>query len=161
MARNCRRLTLVRARAPAFFCVAAERVQFALPNIDARNLLAIQSEKTNEVWCGTRGNGLRILLDPIVGPVVSELDSEQGLPSQNVFAVWPQRKADGTDVLLIGTNRGLARYEPGRLEPSLSPTRIVSKRVHTTAELQAGLNSRISAERSAARGRGDQQSHIS
>src|SRR6185295_1336361 len=98
-------------------------------------------EKTNELWCGTRGNGLlRILLDPVVGPVVSELDSEQGLPSQNVFAVWPQRKSDGTEVLLIGTNRGVARYEPGGLEPSLSATRILSKRVHAPAELQAGLN---------------------
>jgi signal transduction histidine kinase len=106
-----------------------------------RNLLAIQSEKTNEVWCGTRGNGLlRVLLDPVVGPVVSELDSEQGLPSQNVFAVWPQRKADGSELLLIGTNRGVARYEPGHLQPSLFVTRILSKRVHAPSELKAGLN---------------------
>src|SRR6476619_622603 len=112
-----------------------------VPNVDARYLFTIRSEKTNELWCGTRGNGLlRILLDPVVGPVVSELDSEQGLPSQNVFAVAPLRKSDGTDVLLIGTNRGVARYEPGRLEPSLSATRILSKRVHAPSELQAGLN---------------------
>jgi signal transduction histidine kinase len=123
-----------------FLCRAGGECSLTLPNIDARYVLAIQSDKTNEVWCGTRGNGLlRILLDPIVGPVVSELDSEQGLPSQNVFAVWPQRKADGSDLLLIGTNRGIARYEPGRLEPSLAVTRIVSKRVHTAQELQAGL----------------------
>jgi signal transduction histidine kinase len=112
-----------------------------VPNIDARVLLAIQSENTNEIWCGTRGNGLlRVLLDPVVGPIVSELDSEQGLPSQNVFAVTPQRKADGSEVLLIGTNRGVARYEPGKLQPALSVTRILSKRVHAPAELQAGLN---------------------
>jgi signal transduction histidine kinase/ligand-binding sensor domain-containing protein len=112
-----------------------------VPNIDARILLAVQSEKTNEIWCGTRGNGLlRILLDPVVGPIVSELDSEQGLPSQYVFGVAVQRKADGSEVLLIGTSRGVARYEPGRLEPSLSVTRILSKRVHAPAELQAGLN---------------------
>ncbi|HEY8412540.1 MAG TPA: two-component regulator propeller domain-containing protein, partial [Pyrinomonadaceae bacterium] len=112
-----------------------------VPNIDARYLFAIESNKTNELWCGTRGNGLlRILLDPVVGPVFSELDSEQGLPSQNVFAVATQRKSDGTDVLLIGTNRGVARYEPGRLEPTLYVTRILSKRVHNPSELQAGLN---------------------
>ena len=70
-----------------------------VPNIDARVLFAIQSENTNEIWCGTRGNGLlRVLLDPVVGPIVSELDSEQGLPSQNVFAVSPERKADGREV---------------------------------------------------------------
>jgi signal transduction histidine kinase/ligand-binding sensor domain-containing protein len=123
-----------------FLCRKGSACNLALPGIDARYVLAIQSEKTNEIWCGTRGNGLlRILLDPVVGPVVSELNSEQGLPSQSVFAVWPQRKADGNELLLIGTNRGVARYEPGRLEPSLSATRILSKRVHAPAELQAGL----------------------
>src|SRR6185295_4267920 len=124
-----------------FLCRRGSNCALTVPNIDVRYLLAIQSEKTNEVWCGTRGNGLlRVLLDPVVGPVVSELDSEQGLPSQNVFAVQPIRKADGSDVVLIGTNRGVARYEPGRLEPSLSATRILSKRVHAPSELQAGLN---------------------
>jgi signal transduction histidine kinase len=83
---------------------------------------------------------MRILLDPEVGPVVSELDSEQGLPSQNVFAVLPQRNAGGNEVLLIGTNRGIARYQPGRSAPTLSVTRILSKRVHAPSELQAGLN---------------------
>jgi len=124
-----------------FLCRKGAECSLTLPNVDARYLLAIQSEKTNELWCGTRGNGLlRILLDPVVGPVVSELDSEQGLPSQNVFAVWPQRKPDGSELLLIGTNRGVARYEPGNLEPSLAVTRILSKRVHAPSELQAGLD---------------------
>ena len=124
-----------------FLCGRGAACNLTVPNIDARYLYTIQSEKTNELWCGTRGNGLlRILLDPVVGPVVSELDTEQGLPSQNVFAVQPLRRADGSDVVLIGTNRGVARYEPGRLEPSLSATRILSKRVHAPSELQAGLN---------------------
>lgn len=124
-----------------FLCRPGASCNLTVPNVDARNLFAIQSANTNELWCGTRGNGLlHILLDPVVGPVVSELDSEQGLPSQNVFAVAPLRKSDGTDVLLIGTNRGVARYEPGRLEPTLYVTRILSKRVHAPSELQAGLN---------------------
>lgn len=124
-----------------FLCRASASCNLIIPNIDVRNLFAVQSDKTNEVWCGTRGNGLlRILLDPVVGPVVSELDSEQGLPSQSVFAVATLRKSDGTDVLLIGTNRGVARYEPGRLEPTLYATRILSKRIHAPSELQAGLN---------------------
>lgn len=124
-----------------FICRKDSECNLTIPNVDARYVLAVSSEKTNEIWCGTRGNGLlRVLLDPVVGPVVSELNSEQGLPSQNVFAVWPQRKRDGSDVLLIGTNRGVARYEPGRLEPPLSVTRILSKRVHAPSELQAGLN---------------------
>lgn len=124
-----------------FLCRKDRECNLTIPNVDARYVLAIESEETSEIWCGTRGNGLlRVLLDPVVGPVVSELDSEQGLPSQNVFAVWPQRTKDGSDVLLIGTNRGVARYEPGRLEPPLSVTRILSKRVHAASELRAGLN---------------------
>jgi signal transduction histidine kinase len=124
-----------------YLCRKGAECGVAVPNVDARYVAAIQSEKSNEIWCGTRGNGLlRVLLDPVVGPVVSELDSEQGLPSQQVYAVVAQRKADGSEVLLIGTNRGVARYEPGRLEPSLSVTRILSKRVHAPSELQAGLN---------------------
>ena len=108
-------------------------------NVDARFILA--SDNTNEVWCGTRGNGLlRILLDPVVGPVSAELDSEQGLPSQNVFAVLPQRNEKGDEALLIATNRGVARYVPGRSAPTLSVTRLLSKRVHAPSELQAGLN---------------------
>jgi signal transduction histidine kinase/ligand-binding sensor domain-containing protein len=126
--------------AGVYLCRAAGDCTLALPNVDARFVLAGQSGE-NEIWCGTRGNGLmRILLDPVVGPVVSELDSEQGLPSENVFAALPQRKADGNDVLLIGTNRGIARYEPSRFAPALSVTRILSKRVHAPSELQAGLN---------------------
>src|SRR3569832_435498 len=52
----------------------------------------------------------------------------------------PARKSDGTDVLMIGTNRGVARYAPGRLEPTHYATRILSKRIHSPSELQAGLN---------------------
>lgn len=124
-----------------FLCRKNEACTLALQNVDARFLLAGQSGETNEIWCGTRGNGLvRILLDPEVGPVVSELDSEQGLPSQNVFAVLPQVNAGGNTVLLIGTNRGIARYQPGRFAPTLSVTRLLSKRVHAPSEITTGLN---------------------
>jgi len=61
------------------------------------------------------------------------------LPSQNVFAVLPQKQPDGRELIIIATNRGVARYQPGTSEPHLSVTRVVSKRVHAPAELQAGL----------------------
>jgi len=76
-----------------------------------------------------------VRLDPALGPIIAELDSEQGLPSQNVFAVLIQGES-----VLIGTNRGVARYEPGKFEPTLYATRVVSKRVHAPSELQAGLD---------------------
>jgi signal transduction histidine kinase len=124
--------------APVVVCISARLRMFvtAVPNVDARFLSTIPAAGSNQLWCGTRGNGLlRIALDPIVGPVVAELDSEQGLPSQNVFAVLPQN-----ETVLIGTNRGVARYEPGKFEPTLYATRVVSKRVHAPTELAAGLD---------------------
>lgn len=127
--------------AGVYLCHKTAGCTLAVQNVDARFVLAGQSPGTNEIWCGTRGNGLvRVLLDPEVGPVVSELDSEQGLPSQNVFAVLPQTNAAGNLVLLIGTNRGIARYEPGRAVPTLSVTRLLSKRVHAPTEIATGLN---------------------
>jgi hypothetical protein len=72
--------------------------------------------------------------------VVSQLDSEQGLPSQNVFAVLPVRAEVSDGTVLIGTSRGIARYVPGTIKPSLSVTRLLSKRVHALSELQAGVN---------------------
>ena len=124
-----------------FACAPQHPCNVAVPNVDARVVFPALDDKVSEIWCGTRGNGLlRIRLDPIFGPVVNQLDSEQGLPSQNVFAVLPLRSGDGVESLLIATNRGLARYVPGNVAPALSVTRILSKRVHTPSELQAGLN---------------------
>ena len=92
------------------------------------------------MWCATSGAGLlKIQLDDQAGPVFSQLDAEQGLPSQNVFAVQPQANADGRESLLIGTSRGVARYRPDRVAPTLYATRVISKRVHSAGELQSGL----------------------
>jgi signal transduction histidine kinase/ligand-binding sensor domain-containing protein len=115
------------------------------PGFDARALLVTQGDNPNEnanrVWCATTGAGLlKIALDERLGAVVSQLDAEQGLPSQNVFAVLAQHDAKGDEALLIGTSRGIARYEPGRTPPTLYATRIISKRVHQPGELAAGLS---------------------
>jgi ligand-binding sensor domain-containing protein/two-component sensor histidine kinase len=110
------------------------------PGLDARSIAA-NRQGQNEVWCATTGHGLvKIRQDDELGPVVSQLDSEQGLPSQNVFAVLPIHDAKNNDLLLIGTSRGVVRYEPGRAGPPLVVTRIISKRVHSSEELRAGLH---------------------
>jgi signal transduction histidine kinase/ligand-binding sensor domain-containing protein len=112
----------------------------AAPGFEARFLAPDPSGKQNQMWCATSGAGLlKIQLDDQVGPVVSQLDAEQGLPSQNVFAVQPQANADGSESLLIGTGRGVARYRPDRVAPTLFATRVISKRVHSAGELQSGL----------------------
>ena len=124
-----------------FVCGHQQACMLVVPNVDARFVSVAVDDKVSDIWCGTRGNGLlRIRDDPYLGPVVSQLDSEQGLPSQNVFAVSPVRTADGSGTVLIGTSRGIARYVPGSFKPSLSVTRLLSKRVHAPSELQAGVN---------------------
>ena len=112
----------------------------AAPGFEARFLASDPVGKQNQMWCATTGAGLlKIQLDDQVGPVFSQLDAEQGLPSQNVFAVLPQTRPDGRELLLIGTGRGVARYQPDRVSPTLYATRIISKRVHSAGELQSGL----------------------
>ncbi|HVS20841.1 MAG TPA: ATP-binding protein, partial [Pyrinomonadaceae bacterium] len=46
---------------------------------------------------------------------------------------------NGSESVVIGTNRGIARYEPGRAIPTLYATRIISKRIHQPEELRTGL----------------------
>jgi len=123
-----------------YVCKVNSECMLAAPNFEARFLALDPNSKQTEMWCATTGGGLlKIQLDDQVGPVVSQLDAEQGLPSQNVFAVQPQTKPNGSELLLIGTSRGVARYRPDRVTPTLSATRVVSKRVHTAGELQSGL----------------------
>ena len=120
---------------PGYDCVVAG------PDLDARSLVAVSASNSNGVWCATTGGGLvQIVLDDQLGPVVAQLDTEQGLPSQNVFAVLPHQNSDRSNILLIGTSRGIARYVPGQIAPTLYATRIISKRVHRPGELSSGLN---------------------
>ncbi len=122
---------------PGTECVLAAR------GYDARSVTKVPETPgrvQNEVWCPTTGSGLlRITLNEQLGPIVSQLDAEQGLPSQNVFAALPQSKGKGDELLLIGTSRGVARYRPGTHPPTLYASRVISKRVHAIPELASGL----------------------
>lgn len=91
----------------------------------------------NEIWGATDGSGLlHIKPDETFGWLVSNLNVEQGLSSQKAFAVLPVRDGgSGAETLLIGTNRGLVRYQPNSTAPLVIPTRILSQRLHTAAEL--------------------------
>ena len=113
-----------------------------VPGVNARSVaIGSNNNHAHQVWCATVGNGLlRVTVDERFGPAISRMDVEQGLPSQRVFVVLPGRGSDGSESLLIGTNRGVARYEPGRIAPTLYATRIISKRVHQPTELALGLD---------------------
>jgi len=109
--------------------------------LDARSVFTSRNGTNIEAWVATTDSGmLKIRLDEHLGAIVSRFDAEQGLPSQSVFAVLPQRDSQGNDLLLIGTSRGVARYHPGRTIPTLYATRVISKRVHSPAELATGLS---------------------
>ncbi|HKY27094.1 MAG TPA: two-component regulator propeller domain-containing protein, partial [Pyrinomonadaceae bacterium] len=125
-----------------YVCKAGTQCALAAPApFDARSLSPVSVKDADAVWCATSGGGLlHIALDEQLGPIVAQLDSEQGLPSQNVFAVLPQHQSDGGMHLLIATNRGVVRYTPGRVAPTLYATRIISKRVHSPSELAGGLS---------------------
>ena len=114
--------------------------------VDARSIVVVEAIKGSQsgnsiaAWCATGAGLLKILIDDNFGAIVSQLNAEQGLPSQNIFRVLPLRDAQGGEQLLIGTNRGIARYAPGHVAPTLATARIISKRVHQPEELRTGLN---------------------
>jgi signal transduction histidine kinase/ligand-binding sensor domain-containing protein len=110
-------------------------------SLDVRRVVVARDEAgAKAVWCVTAGGGVqKVLITESFGPVVSRLDVEQGLPSQNAFALLLSEEKSGADSLLVGTSRGLARYEAGQVAPVLSATRIISRRVHQPEELREGL----------------------
>jgi len=111
------------------------------PAVNARSVIvSADNTRAKQVWCATVGNGLqKVVLDDQFGPIVSRFDLEQGLPSQRVFAVLSERGADGSESVIAGTNRGIVRYEPGRVMPTVLPARIISQRIHDQQELRSGL----------------------
>jgi len=117
----------------------SDQLREIVGNTSARSIFA-GSGRAGEIWCATVGSGLlRVILDEQFGAIVSRLDVEQGLPSQRVFAVLTEKTADGSESVIAGTNRGIVRYEPGLVTPTVLPARIISQRIHQQAELNAGL----------------------
>jgi len=127
------------------------------PGVDARAVAAVASVSGAQVtdapqaWCATAGIGvLRVTLDPQFGAITSRLDSEQGLPTDNAYAVLRLPAADDDErsrgsagTLLVGTTRGLARYEPGTHAPSLRLVRVTASRTLQPEELRGGALSLV------------------
>lgn len=130
------------ASARGLYLYRAGELKEIVQGLDARSVVTIaDSSSQPSVWCPTAGGGLlRVLMDDQLGAVVSRLDAEQGLPSQSAFAVLPVRAEGGDETLLIGTNRGVARYVPSTVSPVLRPVRVIGQRIHQLSELSAGLH---------------------
>ena len=112
------------------------KLQTVLSNTQVRDVRSIP--ETNAVWAATSNGVVVIRNDAEFGWITSRLSVEQGLPSANIFTILPP--VENFQTLLIGTNRGAARYNLSRIPPLLVPTRILSRRVHQTDELAGGIN---------------------
>ncbi len=128
------------ASAKGLFLYQSGKLKDVAPGISARSLsLSTDSTRAKQIWCGTSGNGLlKVALEDQFGPIVSRFDVEQGLPSQRVFAVWSD-SANGVENLIAGTNRGLVRYQPGHVAPTVLPARVIGQRIHQPSELKQRL----------------------
>ena len=109
---------------------------------DTPNAESSSRRSLPRAWCATAGAGvLRVALDGQFGAITSRLDTEQGLPTDNAFAalvVATTTDDAGSASLLVGTTRGLARYEPGTLAPVLRLTRVAASRAYQPEELRGG-----------------------
>ena len=111
------------------------------PGVNARALSVSGNNARGQLWCATNGSGLlRVTRDDQFGAISSRLDIEQGLPSQRVFAVISDRDTAGRESVIIGTNRGIVRYESERVAPTVLPARIIGQRIHQPDELRSGLH---------------------
>ena len=87
------------------------------------------------VWVATKNSGLVKLLP--YQKIWARFETEQGLPSQQVFALAPGSNGE----LWIGTNRGVARHRPSQVEPRLQIRRLVAaNRIYLPEDLTAELS---------------------
>ena len=101
--------------------------------IEAEDVRDVYVDGT-DVWAATTTRGLlHARRDERFGWIVSSIGFEQGLPSEKAFSIAP------SDGLLIGTNRGVVTYRPGKIAPKLIPVRILSQRVHDLGELKSAI----------------------
>jgi len=129
------------ASGKGLFLFQSGQLKDVVPGINARSLsISAGSDRAMQVWCATVGNGLfKVALDDQFGAIVSHLDIEQGLPSQRAFAVWSEASAPGLELTIAGTSRGIVRYRPDHVAPTVLPARVISQRIHQPDELSQRL----------------------
>ncbi|MEW6210351.1 MAG: two-component regulator propeller domain-containing protein [Acidobacteriota bacterium] len=102
-----------------------------IEGIDARYVITTEN---NQAWCATEAGLYTALIDKDAGAVTSRMSAEQGLPSQNVFALMSESSA-----LWIGTNRGAVRYTPNPFAPAIKAARLLGQRAYSLQEIAAGV----------------------
>jgi signal transduction histidine kinase len=116
------------------FRLAQGRLESVLPGQDVRALVP-EKGSALAVWCGTTRSGvIKVSFEPQLGAMTSRLGTDYGLPSESVFAMTAVEGSNSERVLVLGTNRGIASYKPGRVPPSLRLVRVLGRRPYPTEE---------------------------
>ncbi len=109
-----------------------EELQTIIPNQDIRDI----SINGADVWAATLKGGLfHLKFDASLGWITSDINVEQGLPSEQIFSILPIENH-----LLIGTNRGVVNYAPSVIAPKIVATRVLSQRLYNTEETSRTIN---------------------
>ncbi|MDQ3800368.1 MAG: hypothetical protein M3384_13030 [Acidobacteriota bacterium] len=111
---------------------------FRLKNGELQNVIANREVRDfllggsgTEIWAATLNGGLiHVKPDENFGWITAALNVEQGLPSEQIFALLRR----GENQMLIGTNRGIVSYAPSAVAPQIIATRILSQRLHSSEE---------------------------
>ncbi|HUR96972.1 MAG TPA: two-component regulator propeller domain-containing protein [Pyrinomonadaceae bacterium] len=136
------------------FRIANGHVERVIEAEDVRDVYVDRSdswvETPAEIWAATTTHGLlHARHHELFGWVVSSIGFEQGLPSEKAFSIAPLQGAvqyeeftrlKMPEGLLVGTNRGVVAYWPGKVAPKLIPIRILSQRVHDIAEAKSKMD---------------------
>lgn len=114
------------------FRYANSELQAILQNQDVRDFAL----ENSDIWAATLKGGLfHLRFDELFGWMTSDINVEQGLPSEQIFSILPTENR-----LLIGTNRGIVNYVPSAVAPQIVATRVLSQRLYNTNELSEKIN---------------------
>jgi signal transduction histidine kinase len=86
------------------------------------------------LWCATKNAGLFKILQG--RNISTRFDTEQGLTSQQVFALSP---GEGNEIW-IGTNSGVVRHRPSDIEPRMHIRRLVADQIYLPDKLTSELS---------------------
>ena len=107
-------------------------LQTVMANQDVRDFAVSGAD----IWAATLKGGLyHLKFDAELGWLTSDVNVEQGLPSEQIFSILPLENH-----LLIGTNRGVVNYTPSVDAPKIIPTRVLSRRLYSGDELSRQIN---------------------
>ncbi len=109
------------------FTIIANQWSSVVSGLDVQALFVMVEGPDNHpvIYCATKNAGL-YKIRPDNGAIV-RFDTEQGLPSPQVFSVTKGSNGE----IWIGTNRGIVRHQPNPNPPVLEPRRLVADRVYS------------------------------